>query len=72
MANITLDERIEKQKAVVFNLKDKYDQAVAELDQLHQKKKREMQSRELLKAFENSNRSLEEVLSFLNGNDEEE
>lgn len=71
MANITLDERIEKQKAVVFNLKDKYDQAVAELDQL-QKKKREMQSRELLKAFENNNRSLEEVLSFLNGNDEEE
>lgn len=71
MANITLDERIEKQKAVVFNLKDKYDQAVAELDQL-QKKKREMQSRELLKAFENSNRSLEEVLSFLNGNDDEE
>ena len=71
MANITLDERIEKQKAVVFHLKDKYDQAVAELDQL-QKKKREMQSRELLKAFKNSNRSLEEVLSFLNGNDEEE
>ena len=44
MANITSDERIEKQKTVVFNLKDKYDQAVAELDQL-QKKKMEMMRR---------------------------
>lgn len=71
MANITLDERIEKQKTLVFNLKDKYEQAVSELDQL-QKKKREMQSKELVRAFENSNRSLAEVLSFLQGKEEED
>lgn len=38
MANITLDERIEKQKTLVFNLKDKYEQAVSEFDQLQKRK----------------------------------
>lgn len=69
MANITLDERIEKQKLLVFSFKEKYEQALAELEQL-QKKKREIQSQQLIKAFETSSKSLEEVLTFLKGNDE--
>ena len=44
----------------------KYDAALAELDALQQKKK-ELQGEELLKAFANSNRSLDEVISFMQG-----
>ncbi len=36
---ISIDEKIERQKKVVFALKDKYDAALAELDALMQQKK---------------------------------
>lgn len=68
---ITIDEKIEKQKAVVFACKDKYDAALAELTAL-QKKKRELQSKELLEAFGNSSKTLEEVLKFLKEEQENE
>ena len=42
-------------------MKDKYEAAVAELDALIQKKK------ELLKAIQNSKRSTEEIIAFLEG-----
>ena len=64
--SISIDEKIDRQKAVVLAIKKKYDAALAELDALQQKKK-EMQSEELLKAFANSNRSLDEVISFMQG-----
>ena len=64
--SISIDEKIDRQKAVVLAIKKKYDAALAELDALQQKKK-ELQSEELLKAFANSNRSLDEVISFMQG-----
>ena len=64
--SISIDEKIDRQKAVVLAIKKKYDDALAELDALQQKKK-ELQGEELLKAFANSNRSLDEVISFMQG-----
>ena len=67
---ITIDEKIERQKEVVFRLKDKYDAALAELDRLQQKRI-ELQSKELMKAIEKSGRSYEEILAFLTNSEEE-
>ena len=67
---ITIDEKIERQKEVVFRLKDKYDAALAELDRLQQKRI-ELQSKELMKAIEKSGRSYEEILAFLSNSEEE-
>lgn len=64
--SISIDEKIDRQKAVVLAIKKKYDAALAELDALQQKKK-ELQGEELLKAFANTNRSLDEVISFMQG-----
>ena len=63
---ITLNDKIKQQEQVVFKIKDKYDAAIAELDRLLTKR-RELESKELLKAFEKSNRSLDEILAFLKG-----
>ena len=64
--SLTLDEKIEKVQAVVFQTKDKYDAAVEELNQLL-KKRKELQQKELLKAIETSPRSDEEIMKFLAG-----
>ena len=63
---LTLDERIEKAEAAVFQAKDRYDAAVEELSIL-QKKKQELQKQELLHAIETSPRSYEEIMAFLSG-----
>jgi hypothetical protein len=63
--SISIDEKIARQKEVVSTMKDKYDSALNELNSL-MKKKRELQGKELLNAFENSSRSLDEILTFLN------
>ena len=64
--SISIDEKIERQKEITFALKDKYKAAVAELDALIQKKK-ELLNKELLKAIQNSKRSTEEIIAFLEG-----
>ncbi len=64
--SISIDEKIERQKEITFALKDKYEAAVAELDALIQKKK-EFQNKELLKVTQNSKRSTEEIIAFLEG-----
>ena len=46
--------------------KEKYDAALENLNRLV-KKKKEMESRELMQAYEKSDRSIEEVLEFLRG-----
>lgn len=61
---ISIDEKIEKQKSVVFAAKDRYEAELEKLTQL-QKRKRELEGKELLKAFADSDRSLDEVLKFL-------
>ena len=68
--NISIDEKIEQKKKEVLQAKEKYDIVLAELNAL-QKKKNELRNKELLKAVEKSNRSMEEILAFLLGNDEE-
>ena len=55
----------------MFHAKDKYDAAVAELDNL-MKKRDEVCQKELLNAFASSNKSFEEVMSFLRGGSPEE
>lgn len=68
---ISIDEKIEQQKKVVFQIKDKYDAALAELDRLQQKRN-ELRSKELLKAVEASDRTYDEIIAFLKNEDEEE
>lgn len=69
--SISIDEKINQQKQVVFHAKDKYDAAVAELEKL-MKKRDEVRQKELLNAFATSNKSFEEVMSFLRGENPEE
>ncbi len=69
--SISIDEKIAQQKQVVFQAKDKYEAAVAELDKL-MKKRDELRSKELLAAFATSSKSFDEVMSFLRGESSEE
>ena len=55
----------------MFQAKDKYDAAVAELEKL-MKKRDEVRQKELLHAVAASNRSFEEVMNFLRGGNPEE
>ena len=64
--SISIDEKIKKQKEVVASAKDKYDAAVNELNILI-KKKQDLQGKELLNAFVNSDKSLDEILTFMKG-----
>ena len=63
---ISLEEKIEKAQNAVYLAKDKYDAAVEELNQLL-KKKREMQRKDIQKAFETSTRTYDEIMEFLIG-----
>lgn len=61
---LTIDDKIKRAQDEVVKAKEKYDSKVAVLEGL-MAKKRAMQNEELLKLFENSNRSYEEVTEFL-------
>ena len=61
---ITIDEKIEKAQSEVIKAKEKYEAAVNELKELQEKKK-EIQSKELMTAFQESSRSYDEILAFL-------
>ena len=63
-ARITIEEKIERQKEVVSKIKDKYDAALDELDRLMQKRN-ELRRKELLEAFEKSERTYDEIMEFL-------
>ena len=67
--SISIDEKIAKQKEVVSAMKDKYDSALNVLNIL-MKKKQEIQGKELLNAFVNSNKSLDEILAFMSENED--
>ncbi|HOJ12765.1 MAG TPA: hypothetical protein PK733_19545 [Clostridiales bacterium] len=69
--SISIDEKIKKQKEVVATAKVKYDAAVNELNILI-KKKQELQGKELLNAFVNSDKSLDEILAFMSGKKDDE
>lgn len=65
---LSIDNKIEQQKLVVSKTKDRYE---AELEQLNQlmKKRDELRNKELLQAIEQSKRSFEEIIDFLNTDD---
>ena len=66
MANrsISIEEKIEKAQEQVVRTKEKYEAAVAALEELLAKKKA-IQNEELLRLFAGSNKSYEEVAAFL-------
>jgi len=69
--SISIDEKIKKQKALVATAKDKYDTALNELNILI-KKKQDLQGKELLNAFVNSDKSLDAILAFMSGEKDDE
>ena len=60
----SIDEKIESQKELVSKTKDRYERELERLNML-MKKRNELQSRELMEAFTNSDKSFEEVMKFL-------
>ncbi len=69
--SVSIEEKIEKQKEVVAKAKVKYESALDELKIL-MKKKQELEGKELLDAFINSDKSLDEILAFMSGVNENE
>ena len=63
---ITIDDRIEKQKVVVLKAKNRYDSAVEELNKLMTRRD-ELQSKELIKAISKSDKSYDDILAYING-----
>ena len=63
---VSLEEKIKRQEEAVFRAKEKYDAEVEKLDGLLIKQ-REIESKELIKAFEKSDRSLKEIIEFMLG-----
>ena len=64
---VTLEEKIEKAQINVAETKAKYDKAVDELEKLLTKRQ-ERDNKQLLEAFSESGKTLEEVIEFLQGN----
>lgn len=65
-ARRSLDERIEEQKQVVSKAREYYEAEVNKLKQMMNKRD-ELQKKELMKAVEDSSRSFEEIMQFLQG-----
>ena len=61
---ISIDEKIERAKLKVSKAKDRYDEALSELKNLMEEKKK-LQSKELMDAINKSNRTYEEIMEFL-------
>ena len=64
---VILEEKIEKVQINVAETKVKYDKAVDESEKLLMKRK-ERDNKQLLKAFSESEKTLAEVIEFLQGN----
>lgn len=65
-----LEEKIEKAEAEVVSAKEKYEKANEHLKELLDKRD-ELRKEELFETIKKSNRSYEELMSFLNGKAEE-
>lgn len=63
---VTLEEKIEKAQIDVAEAKAKYDKAVDELEKLLTKRQ-ERDNKQLLEAFSESEKTLAEVIEFLQG-----
>ena len=66
--SILIEEKIETQKELVSKAKDRYEVELDKLEKL-MRKRDELRSKELMEAFANSERSFEEVMGFLSGNE---
>lgn len=66
--SVPIEEKIESQKEVVSKAKDRYENELDKLEKLMQKRD-ELRSKELMEAFSRSERSFEEVMRFLSGNE---
>lgn len=62
----SLEQKIAKTEKAISKNREQYDRLTAELEKLH-KKQKAIQSGELLKAIEESSKSYEEILSFIQG-----
>ena len=63
---IDIEEKINQQKQVVAKEKERYDAALAELEKL-MKKRDEQRNKELLEAISKSEKSYEEIMGLLSG-----
>ncbi len=63
--NISIDEKIERAKLKVGKAKDRCDEALSELKNLMEEK-RKLQLKELMDAIDKSDRTYEEIMEFLN------
>ena len=68
---ITLDEKIEKAEAAVLAAKVKCDAALDELEKLVTKRK-ELNDKKLLEAYHSSDKSVDEIIAFLQSGKEPE
>ena len=66
--SILIEEKIETQKELVSKAKDRYEVELDKLEKL-MRKRDELRSKELMEAFANSERSFEEVMRLLSGNE---
>ena len=66
--SIPIEEKIETQKELVSKAKDRYEVELDKLEKL-MRKRDELRSKELMEAFANIERSFEEVMRFLSGNE---
>lgn len=61
---ITLDEKIEKQQALVAVTKKKYDEALDELEKLVAKRK-QLDDKKVLEAYHAGNKTADEIVAFI-------
>ena len=69
--SISLDEKIEKAEAAVIATKAKYDKALDELKMLVEKRK-QLDDKRVLEAYHASDKSLEEIIAFLETSEKED
>ncbi len=65
--SVSIDDKIARQKEAVAKARDKYEAALEDLKTLMDKK-RDMEGKELI----NSEKSLDEILAFMNGEIEDQ
>ena len=61
---ITLDEKIEKQQALVAAAKKKYDEALDELEKLVARRK-QLDDQKVLEAYHAGNKTADEIVAFI-------
>ena len=61
---ITLDEKIEKQQALVAAAKKKYDEALDELEKLVARRK-QVDDKKVLEAYHAGNKTADEIVAFI-------